>query len=691
MSEESEKRFQDAMDKLFRVPPKSKPNSTASSASGVQLSRGKKRPDMSSAFASVDPKLRGKAVNKHNFLATNSSGEAPPCRPWDRDDLFTRIATFKAMTWFAKPKAISAVNCARRGWINVDMDTIACEACGSRMLFSTPPSWSQQQIDKAALVFSLKLDSGHKLLCPWIDNVCDEKLADFPPTATAMLVDQYKIRHSVLSQLAALPVISPKAVASLRRPQLDQFLRESLTVERDEPECIRTPQNEDTRNERTSVSSLTYYQAQKLISLCGWELRRLPYLVDSKDQLHQSSKDANLSDKSLLSGKNQTITVYSSCTDKTSLSGKNQTITVYSSCTDKTSESKTDDESQASEDAIINPNAVVLDCRLCGACIGLWDFSMVPRPLEFLRVSGYTQVNDDHVSLNDGGKNLPSGNSDRDESREHIGHVATSGNTVLDRRPPSLNLTIAGGPPPATHNYRAKISLPIIGRNLRAWFIAESELKDDLITKNASGNCKNPELPARENTTSTSEVIAEAQLENNKAAVHVSGNTTEMADNAESLDKVDPAVTDHCMDKVGNDFRSSSKDSVTTHVGESGESRVMVEGNNVTQGGEQGNRHDVIMAGVRPLIHDISPSRGKAMEFDPFRLHRYFCPWIASNGGSPPGWEQTLSALERHEESSSSLSSYPPSSLIKGDDPVASVQKLFTSPPSKRKKLVRPS
>ncbi|KAJ8553405.1 hypothetical protein K7X08_024083 [Anisodus acutangulus] len=78
--------------------------------------------------------------------------------------LGTNVGTF---TW----KAISAVNCARRGWINVDMDTIACEACGSRMLFSTPPSWTRQQVDKAALVFSLKLDSGHKLLCPWIDNV----------------------------------------------------------------------------------------------------------------------------------------------------------------------------------------------------------------------------------------------------------------------------------------------------------------------------------------------------------------------------------------------------------------------------------------------------------------------------------------------------------------------------------------
>jgi C3HC zinc finger-like len=29
---------------------------------------------------------------------------APPCRPWDRGDLMRRLATFKAMTWFAKPK-----------------------------------------------------------------------------------------------------------------------------------------------------------------------------------------------------------------------------------------------------------------------------------------------------------------------------------------------------------------------------------------------------------------------------------------------------------------------------------------------------------------------------------------------------------------------------------------------------------
>lgn len=48
----------------------------------------------------------GRTVNKHNLLAHKGSGEAPPCRPWDRDDLFRRISTFKSMTWFAKPQVL---------------------------------------------------------------------------------------------------------------------------------------------------------------------------------------------------------------------------------------------------------------------------------------------------------------------------------------------------------------------------------------------------------------------------------------------------------------------------------------------------------------------------------------------------------------------------------------------------------
>jgi hypothetical protein len=38
------------------------------------------------------------------LAATAAISPPPPCRPWNRADLMRRLASFKAMTWFAKPK-----------------------------------------------------------------------------------------------------------------------------------------------------------------------------------------------------------------------------------------------------------------------------------------------------------------------------------------------------------------------------------------------------------------------------------------------------------------------------------------------------------------------------------------------------------------------------------------------------------
>ena len=51
-------------------------------------------------------------------------------RPWDRGDLFRRLATFKSSTWFCKPAVISPVECARRGWTNTAADLLSCEVGG---------------------------------------------------------------------------------------------------------------------------------------------------------------------------------------------------------------------------------------------------------------------------------------------------------------------------------------------------------------------------------------------------------------------------------------------------------------------------------------------------------------------------------------------------------------------------------
>lgn len=50
--------------------------------------------------------LRGDIVEenslRHSLIPVSS--QAPLCRPWDRGDLMRRLATFKSMTWFGKPK-----------------------------------------------------------------------------------------------------------------------------------------------------------------------------------------------------------------------------------------------------------------------------------------------------------------------------------------------------------------------------------------------------------------------------------------------------------------------------------------------------------------------------------------------------------------------------------------------------------
>uniref|UniRef100_A0A0E0D7V5 C3HC-type domain-containing protein n=1 Tax=Oryza meridionalis TaxID=40149 RepID=A0A0E0D7V5_9ORYZ len=37
---------------------------------------------------------------------------------------------------------LSSLACARRGWVNVDVDKIECESCGAHLIFSTLTSWS---------------------------------------------------------------------------------------------------------------------------------------------------------------------------------------------------------------------------------------------------------------------------------------------------------------------------------------------------------------------------------------------------------------------------------------------------------------------------------------------------------------------------------------------------------------------
>ncbi|TKY54954.1 NIPA protein [Spatholobus suberectus] len=614
MAQDSEKRFHSIMDKLFHPP---KPPSTSSS-SGVQLSGSKKRPYQ---LGVMELNRRGDvAEGQQSSSAATTALQGQLCRPWDRDDFMRRLATFKSMSWFAKPKMVSAVNCARRGWINVDIDTIACEACGARLLFSTPASWNKQQVEKAALVFSLKLDNGHKLLCPWIDNACNETLARFPPTTPQILVDNFRERCFALLLLSAIPCISSSTIDYMQSQSslLEDFLRQSLMLEYGNVSA----ENSGIGDVSSQEELKSYYQAQKLISLCGWKLRPLPYVVDCKD----------ISDQSL---KNTTNLVVHSA-------GTNDSLI-------------TDENSKDSIGEQMDPNSAVLDCTLCGATIGLWAFCTVSQPVESIRLVGYAEVNSENAFV---AHNLL--NKNDLENRQGVNNTMSDVANSSKDTSSSLNMTIAGGPPPTKQNFKAIISLPVIGQNLRARLSYDSEFRDLVFVDR--GGIQSDLQEKTDNTANASTrqlvpVSSEIREMSNyetgsQASIHDSDvivGTHNVGQSSALKDKM-PVYTD--ADKLNSSAAgypsSSQKDSTEGEALSVSHKTLDGEVGSLENSGVKDREENPISS------EDVHSSLGKfknptlsdkATDFDPIRQHRHFCPWIASIDDGEPGWKQTLSAL----------------------------------------------
>ncbi|WOK98021.1 hypothetical protein Cni_G06729 [Canna indica] len=443
-----EQRLQMVMDKLYHAP-----NSRPSLPSVKRMESG--------AAGSFD---KGTRVPSVAAASVRSIGEAPPCRPWDRGDLMRRLATFKAMTWFGKPKAISPVNCARRGWINVEMDVIACEACGARLLFSTPSSWPFQQVEKAAAVFSLKLDNGHKLLCPWIDNACDEALALFPPTTPQALVEGYRERSVALLKLSALPMISPSAIDYMKTksPLIEHYLSEASHYPINLSNDIKIVDGsicKDMDGGSETVADDVFYQVLKLICLCGWEPRLLPYVVDCEDPSNALRESAPTSKSDVTSS---SLHLHPELKDG---------LTIYSSGIGKPDSIESANPNIAND--AYDPASAVLDCKFCGACVALWGFSTVQQPLEL-----YTLV---AGSSNQNEPTNPGVKISKSEALRTVDLVLGTSQTIqgdssregsLKEKSLGLNLTIAGGPPATKQNFQPRVSFPIVSRHFRTELIS---------------------------------------------------------------------------------------------------------------------------------------------------------------------------------------------------------------------------
>jgi hypothetical protein len=224
-------------------------------------------------------------------------------------------------------------------------------------------------------------------------------------------------------------------------------------------------------------------QAQRLISLCGWELRSLPYAVDCKDVSNQSHK-------------NSTIVYCPQVVDD----AMNKSLV----SADNNGSSKVDENSKYSIGEQIDPNSVVFDCSLCGATVGLWAFCTVPRPVQSIRLVGYAEVNGENDAVTQ--SSLDKNTNDL-ENRQGVNNAMSNVANSSKDTSSSLNMTIAGGPPPTKQNFKAIISLPVIGQNLRARLSYDYDIRDHFFVYGGSSQSHSQEIRIQEiidNTVNTS-------------------------------------------------------------------------------------------------------------------------------------------------------------------------------------------
>ncbi|KAM7492449.1 hypothetical protein LguiA_035370 [Lonicera macranthoides] len=365
-------------------------------------------------------------------LSASAGGSAlgssqPSCRPWERGDLLKRLSTFNPRNWLGKPKAASSLACARRGWVNLDVDRIECESCGANLKFIASTGMPTEA-DSSGEDFAKLLDGGHKVTCPWRGNSCAESLVQFPPTPPSALIGGYKDRCDGLLQFLSLPIVAASAIEQMRlsrAPEIDRFLVSSQTFTAGES-GFKVDIMSATEANRSEVFCV-YSHAQKLISLCGWEPRWLPSVQDCEEHSAQSARNG--------------------C----SVGPTKGYDHLQDPGPSKKAMHKKDSEIVGAKSKS-ESRSPLLDCSLCGATVRIWDFLTVARPARFAPSSTDIPETSKKMALTRG-VSAASGISgwvatdgvDKDQTEDHDEAATADQGKSLSNIGVDLNLTMGGG------------------------------------------------------------------------------------------------------------------------------------------------------------------------------------------------------------------------------------------------------
>lgn len=211
-------------------------------------------------------------------------------RPWDRDDLFDRLRSYKLQSWFGKPPSMSAIRCALKGWRNVDLDTLKCDYCGGKIICNMPSSLAGPALATCSSRYAAQLEGAHHETCAWRKLWCERRLLALPAVQMNVYEQQFRDNLRTLMKVDLLPNIPAKVVDEMR----DALRIVSKTLPGVREDILGTLFTQYCRSGSSGQTIVKDGQladnlSHVMLALCGWKVEVLQTGTSFSDQYEAPS------------------------------------------------------------------------------------------------------------------------------------------------------------------------------------------------------------------------------------------------------------------------------------------------------------------------------------------------------------------------------------------------------------------
>lgn len=183
--------------------------------------RVRKRQRQDGSLSSIESRFtqNGSSTSLPHKLSSKSSprkhvDKTPNFSPWSQETFLQRLHTFNnVQLWHPKPIGIDELAWAKRGWRCVDVNTVACQVCGSRVLVNLnvqprkiidEDEPDDEEALEQALVTRYKEEiiAGHGVNCLWRQAGCKDDIYRLQVVRPAVWQPALKSRYKTLSSIS---------------------------------------------------------------------------------------------------------------------------------------------------------------------------------------------------------------------------------------------------------------------------------------------------------------------------------------------------------------------------------------------------------------------------------------------------------------------------------------------------------